>query len=435
MKISNPLRSCLLLLAASCYASKFKSTPDDSNSPDTTIDPKCFKSDNNILSTSDLAQISDCTVLSGSVHISHYDSDSIYLGSIKEIKGDLSVKNISSLMRIEASSLESIGGSLELNTLNSLTSLSFPKLEAVETMKWQVLPILTFVNLDTGIKAINSVIMSDTSLTGFGGFNVDTLKTLDINNNRFLERIESTVSEVTGNLLIAANAKNLKVSLPNLTWVNSMTVKDTEEINLESLQIVERSIDFSNNKFSSLHLPKLKSTGHTLSLINNKNLKDVEFDELSEVGGGLMIIDNNQIKDIDFFPTLKSVGGAIEFHGNIAKNHFSNLKIIKGSAIMKSSSKDLDCTDWMKNEVGGVVRGGKVECGSGRSAITEVLLVDESGESTQGEPGINENNKNASLKNEHGFGHKSEGCKEFKFPMKVGLIVIGYSLGMLLSLL
>lgn len=433
MKFSNILCKNLLLFATTCHAINFKSYSNGSNSSDSSIQPKCFKSEYNIYSAGDLAAISDCAVLSGNLHISHFDMDTIHLGSIKEIKGDFTVRNISNLIRIEATSLTSIGKIFELNTLNSLTSLSFPKLESVETMKWQVLPILTFVNLDTGIKTINSVILSDTSLTGFGGFNVDTLHTLSINNNRFLENIESSVSEITGDLLIAANARNIKVSLPNLTWVKSMTIKDTEEINLDSLQVIEKSADFSNNKFKALHLPKLKSTGTTLSIINNKKLDDIEFDNLSEVGGGLMIIDNEKIKKIDFFPSLRSVGGAIEFHGDISSNHFDDLKIIKGSAILKSSSDLFDCSDWMKNEVGRVVRGGKVECGSGKSQTTEVILVDESGESTQGEPGINNNNKNAS-RNENSVNQKSEANRS-KFSLKFATVIAAYSFGMLLQML
>ncbi|GMM43932.1 Sps2 protein [Pichia kluyveri] len=436
MKFNCKLCFSTFVLLNTCLASKFVSQSEKKGATLVTdVQPKCFKSEYNIRTAGDLAAISDCAVISGSIHVSDFDSDTLYLGSIKEVKGDLTVKNCSSLLRMEGPSLNSVGGMFELNTLNSLTSLSFPKLESVETLKWKVLPILTFVNFDSGIKKINSVIMSDTSLTGFGGFNVETLKTLNINNNRFLERIESTVSEITEELLISANARNIRVSLPNLVWVKTLTVKDTEDINLESLQIVEKSADFSHNKFTKLDLPNMKSTGNTLSIINNKNLKDVNFDKLSEVGGGLMIIDNDQIDEIDFFSSLRSVGGAIEFHGNIKSNHFNDLKIIKGSAIMKSSSESFDCSDWMKNEVARVVRGGKVECGSGKSSTTEVLLVDESGESTQGEPGINDNNKNTS--NKESFLKQKNGASSnwTTFSKKFAMVVSVYSIGILLQLL
>lgn len=433
MKIQPLVCSHLLLFASSCLANKFRNMSANNKTETVEISPKCFKDEYVIHAAGELAYIADCAVISGSVHISDFDVDTLYMGSIKEIKGDLTVRNSSALIRMDAPHLNLVGGTLELNTLNSLTSLSFPKLETVETMKWQVLPILTFVNLDSGIKNINSVIMSDTSLTGFGGFNVETLKTLNINNNRFLERIESTVAEVTDDLLIAANANNLKVSLPNLAWVKQLTIKDTDSIDLGSLQVVERSADFSHNKFETLDLPNLKSTGHTFSIIKNKNLDEVNFDKLTEVGGGLMIIDNEKLKKLDFFPALRSVGGAIEFHGDIGSNHFNNLKIIKGSAIMKSSSEMFDCTDWMKNEVARVVRGGKVECGSGKSTTTEVLLVDEDGESTQGEPGINDNNTNSTISDK--YSRFNNGGSPNKFPTKLAMVISAYAIGMIMQLL
>lgn len=420
----------LILLLTTCHASKFTEQSTNNDTLVTEIHPKCFKSDYYIQTAGELAVISDCAIITGNIHIKYFDSDILYLGAIQEIRGDFTVTNSSNLIKMDATALKSIGGTLELNTLNSLTSLTFPNLETVQTLKWEVLPILTFVDLTAGIKSINSVIMSDTSLTGFAGFNVETLNNLIINNNRFLEQIESTVTEVTGELLIAANANNIKVSLPNLTWVKSMTIKDTESINLESLQTVEKNADFSQNKFSSLDLSNMKSIGHTLSIIKNKKLEELKFDKLSEIGGGLMIIDNEKLSKLDSFSALKTVGGAIEFRGDINSNHFKDLKIIKGSAIMKSSSEDFDCSDWMRNEVSKVVRGGKVECGSGKSKTTEVLLVDESGESRQGEPGINENNNYNSLTK-----NRVTNSGYSNFSKKTTLVVMAYAFGILLHLL
>lgn len=430
LNFSNTLNTTLILLMTTCHAIKFKDQSTSNDTLVTEIHPKCLKPQYNIYAAGELAALSDCVAIPGSIYIKDFDSDTLSLGLIKEIKGDLKVTNSSNLIKMEAVSLKSVGGTLELNTLNSLTSLNFPNLESVETLKWKVLPILTFVDLTSGIKSINSVILSDTSLTGFGGFNIETLDTLIINNNRFLEQIESTVSEVTGDLLIAANANNIKVSLPNLTSVRSMTIKDTEFINLKSLKTVEKNADFSQNKFSSLDLSSMESAGHTLSIIKNKNLEEIKFDKLLEVGGGLMIIDNEKLKKLDFFSTLKTVGGAIEFRGDINSNHFKDLKIIKGSAIMKSSSEDFNCSDWMKNEVGKVVRGGKVECGSGKSKETEVLLVDESGESTQGKPGINENNNLNNLTK-----NRIANTGYSNFSKKTTLVMVAYAFGMFLQTL
>ncbi|ODV88089.1 hypothetical protein CANARDRAFT_26247 [[Candida] arabinofermentans NRRL YB-2248] len=364
-------------------------TEDEEQTPTSNIQPKCFKQSYQINAAGDLRELSDCSIISGDILISGYDDTVLDFGSISHIKGSLRVHNASSLLRIQGVELNAIDGTFGLNSLTSLTSISLPKLESIDTLEWKVLPILSLVNLDKGIKHINSVIMSDTSLTGFGGFNVESLKILNINNNRFLERIESSVKEVTESFLISANARTLQVSLPNLSWVKSITIKDTSNLNLNNLQIVENNAQFINNKFSQLKLPKLKSAGSTLSIINNQNLNKLDFPALVEIGGGLMVIDNDQVSDIDFFPALKSVGGAIEFQGNINDSQMEQLRIVKGSAIMKSSSSNFDCNKWINYEVSGVVRGGKIECGSGNSTVTEVLLVDEAGDITRGAPGVN----------------------------------------------
>ncbi|KAG7929791.1 hypothetical protein KL925_000533 [Ogataea polymorpha] len=381
--------SILGALAGCCFGGLVHAADDSNDTEHAEIQPKCFKQNYYINAAGDMRELHDCRIISGNINIKGYDSDSLDLGSISHIKGSLSVANASSLLRIEGVELSTIDGTFALDTLTSLTSISLPKLESIDTIQWKVLPILSAVNLDKGIKRINSVVMSDTSLTGFSGFNVESLKTLNINNNRFLERIDSSVKEITETLLIAANARNLQVSLSDLTWANTITIKDTSSLNLDSLQVVENSAQFINNRFSELKLPKLKSTGMTLSVINNKQVRTVEFPSLAEVGGGLMIIDNDQVNRVDFFPVLRAIGGAIEFQGNIETSSFKQLKVVKGSAIIKSTSTQFDCNKWMKEEVSGVVRGGKIECGSGASRSTEVLLVDESGDITTGTPGVN----------------------------------------------
>lgn len=431
MKFTSLLCHTILLFVHTCFAGK---TQQQSKNNETVVEinHKCIKSEYIIKTSGELAAISSCSILFGSVCIENFNSDTLYLGQIQEIHGDLIVKNSSQIIKMEAPDLSFVEGKLELNTLNSLTYISFPKLETVDALQWEVLPILTFVDLEAGIKNINSVTMADTSLSGFGGFNTETLRTLNINNNRFLEKIESTVSKITGDLLIAANADNVHVSLPNLTTVTTLTIKDTESINMENLQVVGKSADFSHNSFQKLDLSHLRSLGDTLSIIKNKNLNEVKLEKLTEVSGGLIIIDNHDLNNLDFFISLKSVGGATEFQGDIQSNHFSKLKVIKGSAILKSSNKGFDCADWMKNEVGKVVRGGKVECGSGKSNTTEILLVDEDGKSVQGGTVINDNKETGSRS---GFTKQKSGATTSKLSRKMATLISIYIIGFLIQLI
>lgn len=57
------------------------------------------------------------------------------------------------------------------------------------------------------------------------------------------------------------------------------------------------------------------------------------------------------------------IGGAIQFKGNIKDTDFPNLRLVKGSAIIQSTSDELDCSKWVTpNSGSSIIRGGKIEC-------------------------------------------------------------------------
>ena len=58
---------------------------------------------------------------------------------------------------------------------------------------------------------------------------------------------------------------------------------------------------------------------------------------------------------------MKIIGGALELIGNIKEISLKNLKLVKGSAIVKSTSSFL-IVKWSKTEIMLVVRGGRIEC-------------------------------------------------------------------------
>ncbi|GME85960.1 unnamed protein product [Ambrosiozyma monospora] len=327
----------------------------------------CTQNTFDIRSEADLEQISKCAKIKGDVVVEEYEGSLLELEGVAVIEGSLTIKNSGGLSSIEAPELQVVTGTLALDTLTSLSSLSFPKLMDIDSIEWKVLPILSHANFNRGIKKIKSVVMQDTSLTGFVGFNVEKLNRLNINNNRFLERIDSTVKEVDGELVIAANSKGLKVVLSDLEYAEKVVIKDADEVDIGKLENVKQSAEFINNKFTELDVSHLKEVGASLSISKNANLKKADFSSLSDVGGGLIVIDNMELNKIDCFPSLKTIGGAIEFHGDIEESSLQQLRLVKGSAIVKSSSSSFDCKNWIENQVSDVVRGGKIECGSGNS--------------------------------------------------------------------
>ncbi|KAL6942686.1 hypothetical protein ACO0RG_001646 [Hanseniaspora osmophila] len=307
-----------------------------------------------------------CSTLSGDLVFQNYIDPMINLGNIKIIQGSLTVEESSSLVRIEAPQLQEVGHDFKLKRLTSLTSIYMENLSTVDTILWKVLPILSTAQLGPSLKKTTKIIISDTSLTSFDGcHNLKNLSILNLNNNRFMEEITCNVESVSEQLSIAANARDVEISLKELQWANNITIRESAKIELPKLESVKNSMEFIDNYFSTLKIPNLETIGGTLGLLENRNLKTIDINNLTDVSGGIMISKNSQLKSINFFSKLQQIGGAIQFDGTIDKVEFPKLKLVKGSVSIISDSDDLDCSQWTSPKNGvSIIRGGKITCSS-----------------------------------------------------------------------
>ncbi|ONH68548.1 Sporulation-specific protein 22 [Cyberlindnera fabianii] len=355
---------------------EFESDTSESNTIE--IPEICSKDQYVIHSQADLDVLSDlCHDIMGSIIVSNYYGPVIDTGDILTIGGDFVIVNATSLVRVQLSKVAAISGMFKLNELTALTAVNAPALNTVRVIDWRILPILSTVNFDNGISEVKSITISDTSLVGFSGFEVDSLETLNINNNRFMEIINSNLRGINEKLSISANAKNAVVALPNLEYANNVTIRDVGSLSLPSIEGVNASMELINNNFLSIKFPKLKHIGGTLSLIENFNMKDVEFPTVEDVGGGLMVVNNTMLNKINFLPKLSIVGGAIEFVGDFKEAIFSKLSLVRGSAQIKSVSDSFDCSRWIRGDdqngttaSNSIIRGGKIVCTSGNMQQT-----------------------------------------------------------------
>ncbi|KAI5962422.1 uncharacterized protein KGF55_003498 [Candida pseudojiufengensis] len=322
----------------------------------------CQKEEFVIHSLDDLNLIIECETVRGNIFISEFNYPIITLSNLNKIEGNLSIYKSPELVRVESPQLNIITGWFELYELTSLALISFPNLKKVSVLSWEILPILSNVQFNNEIQGIQSITISDTSLTGFSGFLTNELKILDINNNRFLDSVECNVEKISELLHLSANSNEIKINLPNLKKVKELSINNVKSLSLNNLEVVENSLILNNNYFSSLNFPKLTRIGGTLSLSKHKELSNVEFPELEEIEGGLVIINNSLIEKINFLSKLQIIGGALEINGPISDMSFKNLKLIKGSAIVTSTSPEFDCNKWSKSNILLVVRGGKIEC-------------------------------------------------------------------------
>lgn len=284
---------------------------------------------------SQLQDIQHCEVVNGDLEFLGYKEPLIELTNLKKVNGDFRIETSPDLVRVEAPLLTEITQGYFMKELTSLSLISFPSLSSVKALEWRVIPILSNVRFSSQISNIENIVISDTSLTGFSGFQTKTLRNLDINNNRFLETLNSNVETINGKLQIVSNAKNLKVNLPELSIIQNMSINNVRDLNLENVTEVTGSISITDNYFNEFHLPNLNKIGGTLSISKNSHLEKIDLKGLEEINGGLMVINNTRINQIDFLDNLKKIDGGVELKGNFEKVNFNNLKLVKGS--VKSS--------------------------------------------------------------------------------------------------
>lgn len=322
---------------------------------------------------------SQCHTIKGSLNFDNYVDPVVDLGGIENIEGDLVMENSASIVRIDCPKLATIKGEFKIQALTSLTSIHLRELNAVDSIYWRVVPILSTVEFTKGLTKINKITISDTSLVGFEGFSggkVEQLSIFNINNNRFMESIVCNVRSVSEKLTIQSNAREIQVSLDNLVWANNMTVKDSSSISIPNLQFVNNSLEFIDNHFQSISIPKLQGVGGTLSLDSNKQLTKVDMNNVSDVFGGIMITDNTNLEKIDFLKSLQQIGGAIQFSGKIKEISLPKLRLVKGSVQINSTSDELDCSSWTTPPSGiSIIRGGKILCSSSKKQ-TKISLSD-----------------------------------------------------------
>lgn len=324
---------------------------------------KCALEKYFIQNVADLNQILGCEHLSGEVVITGYHDAILKLNDLIHLDGLFEVRDSPDLVRIELPNLELISGEFKLHELTSLGFLQAPNLSLVSKIHWSVLPILSAIDISfEKISSLTSIVVSDTSLSYIMGITSPTMSQFNINNNRFLESVSADVESVTEMLHIAANGDRINVDLPRLHTTRNLSIHNVEQLNLRELKECKGSMSLSSNELNAVELPQLTKVGGTLSLNNNLRLTNVLFVKLEEVDGGLVLANNTYLSHINFFPELNVVGGALELVGPIKEVKMPNLRLVRGSARIKSTDASFNCLAWSKSEISAVVRGGKNEC-------------------------------------------------------------------------
>jgi len=227
--------------------------------------------------------------------------------------------------------------------LTLLSTFSFTELESVANISWISLPALSSLTLPAVISSAKDVLITNTFLSSLDGINLDTAKTLDINNNNRLKEFSTQVSNVTGAINIDSNGKLLEVSFPNLIWAANLTLRNVSSISIPSLAVVNGSLGFYENYFTSISAPNLTTVGSFggrtggLAIVANPTLANITIPALTSIGGAAQIANNSALGAISF-AKLSTVGGAIDFTGNFSTVSLPKLSVVNGGSNIESTA-------------------------------------------------------------------------------------------------
>jgi hypothetical protein len=291
-----------------------------------------------IQNAGDATQLASCRTFTGSLAIATGTTDQINLAGVQKIDGNLVMINNTAVTSLSADSLEEIDGDWILDGVQGLSTLSFPQLATVENIRWNAFGN-NLVQLDFGrqITKASKIDIQNTQLMSLTGINVETLDTLYIANNRYINNITMQLGNVTEGLVLEANNPEVAVSFPNLLWAFNMTFRNCSSIDIPSLQSLNGSLGLYGNVIESFEAPALIEIGGALAIVSNTELTNISFPVLKEVKADLQVANNTLLQEVESFPQLKTIGGAFDFNGNFSKIATPVLNDVKGAFNLQST--------------------------------------------------------------------------------------------------
>lgn len=312
---------------------------------------------------SDLDKFASCKTITGNLTITG-ELGSAAIANVQKIDGSLIIKNATQLVSFAADSVSEITGSLELTGLTILTTASFGSLEKVDTIRMVTLPAISTFN--SKLSSADNIYISDTTLESIEGFSVlSEVSSFNVNNNRYLTSMQSSLKTVSDALSFQFNGDNATIQLDNLVWANNITLSDVTYASFKNLKAVNASLGFLKNPLETIKLNNLTTVGQTFTISNNDELTDLELNKLTTVGGGLVVANNTNLVKINAFSNLQTIGGALNVLGNFDTLNLTSLKSVRGAADVESTAANFSCTALKTLQKKGAIQGDKFVCKNG----------------------------------------------------------------------
>jgi len=223
-------------------------------------------------------------------------------------------------------------------------------LTSVGIISWTTLPTLSELTFPATVSEAKSVTISNTFLSTLDGINLNTVATLEIDNNNRLQTFSTQVANITSSVVINANGKNLDVSFPNLIWAANMSFRDISSLSIPSLAVVNGSFGLYESSIPSVMAPNLTAVGSTASnvgsfaIVSDTQLVNISLPLLKSIGGALQVANNSELATLAF-PNLQYVGGAVSLTGNFSTPSLPDIQNVRGTFDVEST-QPISCSDY-----------------------------------------------------------------------------------------
>lgn len=274
----------------------------------------------------------------GSITISPDVTEPIALDGITGISGSLTANNVTQMNSLGADSLQFIGEDFSLLSLTVLSTLSFPSLVRVNNIMWETLPNLQGLSFSSnGLQEVSTLTIQDTQLGSLDGINLQIADRINIQNNRYLNKVNMQLGNISDSLTLGANGNKLDATFPNMMWANNMTFRNVSTVSIPSLASINGSLGFYSNGFEELSAPNLTRVGSDLSIVSCNAVTSIKMPQLTRIGGGFQIANNTALETINSFPKVQSIGGALDFNGEFSNVQLPALDDVRGAFNLQST--------------------------------------------------------------------------------------------------
>lgn len=237
-----------------------------------------------ISSPADATAIASCTIYSGSIAIATSVAGAIELDGVEEILEDLVVEDVTQLTSLSSTSLRRIARTFTISNTTLLSTLAFPSLTSVETIKFFALNAVSEFTFTSGLSSVSNITIEDTFLSTLDGIKLLNADNVQITNNLRLTNVSLPLETAKVGITIESNGNRLILDLPQLTSAGFITLHNISGVSIPSLNHISGGLLLQNSYLDTFGADSLSVVTGDLTIHDNSALTNISFHELLSAG-------------------------------------------------------------------------------------------------------------------------------------------------------